>query len=258
MFYAINKLGKRIHISEAAINESYFCPFCNSSLIAKNKGSIVSHHFAHLSNKNCDSWYSNKISDWHSSMQQYFPEHMREIAVYNDPATEFHIADIMFTGNSGKHVFEFQHSSIPVDDFVNRSIFYINLGYSLTWVFDYRNKFLYYTNIEYDESFKHFHWPGRDRVRFFESSKVRDLFNQCLEYGLEFNVIFQIRSGLGAQYEVNYGNGFVGNRWEYKYPLLVDELFIRPEFIDGYSMEHFYAKVFSRDNFLDYIDDIMG
>ena len=64
---------------------------------------------------------------------------MQEVILWNDDNTEYHVADVL-VGTEGKGlVFEFQHSDISVETFISRTLFYMNLGYSVAWIFDYQD-----------------------------------------------------------------------------------------------------------------------
>lgn len=54
--YAIDEMGALVNIDSVPTGNrcGCFCPACNEPLIAKNKGAIRIHHFAHQSGKECD------------------------------------------------------------------------------------------------------------------------------------------------------------------------------------------------------------
>lgn len=253
MFYAINKFGDRVHISRAITSETYFCPACRARVFMK-KGDVVSHHFYHETVKHCDPWYGDRLSEWHCEMQRLFPDYAREVVIYNSDNSEFHIADAFLSNQNGDYVFEFQHSSISVDEFLARSIFYLNLGYSLVWVFDLRDsnkpKCIYYQDVEHYSKYKKFIWPGKDRLRWLDSDRVRSFLEECLGENIKLSILFHTYSGLGEKYDINYSNGFDSIRWRYVDPFAKEECFIKPDFSSRERLSSFYGDLFSREEFV--------
>lgn len=170
MFFANDTYGKKIHIDYAEIGGSYFCPGCGAAMIQK-RGNINVHHFAHKVGKECDPWYAGKLSTWHIKMQHQFDKSAQEVVVWNKTHTEYHIADIALQTNQGKFIIEFQHSTISQKDFISRSKFYIECGYTLIWVFDFCECSSYKRILiseEYEDNLIRLVWPGRDRIRFLD------------------------------------------------------------------------------------------
>lgn len=133
MYYATNVAGNRVRIDNALRGETYTCPLCGAILIQK-RGRINAHHFSHQTRKNCDEWYNDK-SDWHRAWQMQFPLAFQEIPIVI--GTDRHIADIA-TQNI---VVEFQHSTISIDRFQERSVFYSCGGRTLIWVIDCQKEY---------------------------------------------------------------------------------------------------------------------
>lgn len=102
------------------------CPCCGSLLIAKC-GKIVTHHWAHESKDDCDTW-SEPIGPWHL----WWQELVRPEAV--EVVRGSHRADIV--GNDGS-VVELQHSSISAEDIKAREAFYGEM----VWLFDATGRF---------------------------------------------------------------------------------------------------------------------
>ena len=102
------------------------CPCCGGTLVAKC-GKIVTHHWAHESRDDCDSW-SEPLGPWHLWWQNLVAEDWIEVP--KGP----HRADIV--GNGGV-VVELQHSSISADDIAAREDYYGNM----VWVFDATSRF---------------------------------------------------------------------------------------------------------------------
>jgi hypothetical protein len=97
------------------------CPCCDGVLIAKC-GSINTHHSAHESRADCDSW-SEPIGAWHLAWQDIVRPEFVEVAMGE------HRADVV--GNGGL-VVELQHSPIKTEDIQAREKFYGNM----VWLFD--------------------------------------------------------------------------------------------------------------------------
>ena len=127
MFIALDKNSKRVSVWDSQKNQTYYCPVCNSELIIKD-GKINEKHFAHK--KACSDTWNYDMSYWHQKMQNYFPEHQREVVVSNRFGT--HRADILIENT----VIEFQHSKITAEEYQNRTNFFIRSGYRIAWVFD--------------------------------------------------------------------------------------------------------------------------
>lgn len=125
--FALDRFGKRIHISEAIKGQEYFCQECEEKLILK-KGNIRIKHFAHKPGSHCDSW--GEMTEWHLAWQEKFPEECREVVLTKDGVK--HKADILINNT----VIEFQHSPISHEEFIARNNFYTADGRQLVWVFD--------------------------------------------------------------------------------------------------------------------------
>lgn len=255
MYYAIDNKGHRIHISNAVKSNLYYCPLCKCPVIMK-EGSIVAHHFAHRSNDYCDPWREGKMSKWHCDMQSLFPERSREVIVYNQNSTEIHIADILLNTTKGNHVFEFQHSPISPNEFVTRSRYYLNLGYHLHWVFDFRDpnlpKKLYYDNFGPNTKYCRIIWPGKDRIKLFKSEEVRSLFDECTFSEAPLSIWFHVNIGRGIKHEFNYSCEYISkdySKWSYLDPLSKEEAFIKVHIESCEDISDFYAAFYSNDEF---------
>ena len=261
MFYAMNQYGERVHISRVAPEYQYLCPACHREMIVKDKGELVAHHFAHKSRKNCDTWYRNKMSKWHYDMQNLFPESTREVIVHNEDQSEFHVADVLLKDDTRKCVFEFQHSSISIDEFLDRSSFYLKLGYSIIWVFDFRDannpKYLYYEDVCADSRYRYIIWPGKDRIRLFDSHRIRSFLEKCMDDDLNVTILFHVYTGPGRKRTLIHSNGFEWIKWEYIDAFAREEYFVRPEFCADQPLASFYARFYSRDEYIDYIEKLL-
>ena len=99
---------------------------CNGELRVK-EGSVNIKHFSHISRSDCDD-FTIDMSEWHRRWQEQFPIGNREVVIeYNG---EKHRADVLAYG----HVIEFQHSSIPLDEFHRRNDFYTAAGKKVIWI----------------------------------------------------------------------------------------------------------------------------
>lgn len=102
------------------------CPCCGGLLIAKC-GEIKTHHWAHESRADCDSW-SEPIGPWHLWWQGLVRPAFTEVT--KGP----HRADIV--GNLGL-VIELQHSPISAEEIAAREAFYGDM----VWLFDATHRF---------------------------------------------------------------------------------------------------------------------
>ena len=246
MFYAKNLEGDRVHIDNSMPSESYFCPVCNNSMIRKC-GEINAHHFAHKSQNSCDPWYTGKLSPWHSKMQNHFKQEVQEVVIWNTSHTEYHIADIALQSHAKRYIIEFQHSSISSDEFIARSKFYTECGYFLIWVFDFCQcstpKKIFIDGIdEYENSIRHFVWPGRDRVKLFD---IIDL----AEFRNKMRILFHINTGIGRSFRQEYEGYPSWEKWEYLNPLRTKPCFVSVLLDQFVSTTDFYAKYFTEEAF---------
>lgn len=159
MYFANSSTGIRTYIDDASKSESYFCPICNQAMVQK-RGKINAHHFAHISSTACDKWYTEK-SLWHSSWQARFPENSRERILGN--TRNYHVADVFYNNI----VIEFQHSSMSSEEFGMRSKFYSRHGQKLIWVIDCENEYakgrLFYADDERILGLDYFRWEQPKR-----------------------------------------------------------------------------------------------
>lgn len=128
MFFANNNSGKRIHAKQADKRNKYFCPICNARVKPK-QGELNAWHFAHEAGVCPDTWHYD-MSEWHSFMQNLFPYEFQEIVVSD--GKKKHRADVL----KDDIVIEFQHSSLPMQEYDDRNQFFMELGYRIVWVFD--------------------------------------------------------------------------------------------------------------------------
>lgn len=147
MFFALTEDGKRIHIHNTHVKDTYYCPDCGEELIVR-KGEKNRPHFAHKRRSNCIySTDTDAMSVWHTNWQSRFPQDCQEILLKNDQNQRC-IADVFL--EKTKTVIEFQHSNITTDQFDKRNKFYTSLGYHVVWLFDFSSQ---YNSRAIDESY---------------------------------------------------------------------------------------------------------
>ncbi|MCL2650769.1 MAG: hypothetical protein FWD60_07070 [Candidatus Azobacteroides sp.] len=103
------------------------CPGCSQQVIAKC-GKQRIHHWAHLNNKSCDSWWEAE-TEWHRSWKNNFPVEWQEVFLPDVITGEKHVADVCTCHD---FVIEFQHSHIDPKERTIREKFYKNM----VWVLD--------------------------------------------------------------------------------------------------------------------------
>ena len=128
MYIAIDDNNHKVNVDSATKEGLYYCPICKSKLIVKD-GECRTKHFAHKINQCLDNWHYD-MSEWHRSKQELFPVENREVVVSGNK--QIHRADILIKNT----VIEFQHSPITASEFLERTNFFMSLGYRITWVFD--------------------------------------------------------------------------------------------------------------------------
>ena len=247
MFFANDEHGNRVDINSASRDKKYFCPACGAMLVLR-KGKIVTHHFSHKSVKICDPWYTNKMSAWHLEMQSRFPPDCREVIIKNEEDTEYHIADVQINANGKKYVFEFQRSQISRNEFELRSQYYLSLGFTLIWVFDFCNckppKRIYYENTPSSEKVISIKWPHSDRVRFLDYLDLSEFSNPD-----DFHLFFHIKTGLGKKRESVSYDGSIWSTWEYKDPFNREYFFVEPTCLAWDKLDEFDALYYSEESF---------
>jgi len=134
MLVALDKDNNRIYADANIKYTECFCPVCGEQLTHK-KGKIKAPHFAHKTETNCK-WGKDKDSksEWHIRMQNYFPRENQEVRFKDENTGEIHIADVFIPETN--IVIEFQHSPISSEEFYSRSVFHINNGRRIAWIFD--------------------------------------------------------------------------------------------------------------------------
>jgi len=119
------------------------CPGCAQPVNAKC-GARRIHHWAHITDKKCDSWWEPE-TEWHRSWKNNFPDEWQELVLRDEQTGEKHIADLCTDYGL---VIEFQHSHIHPPERTSREYFYKNM----IWIVDGTrlkndyNRFLLNTN----------------------------------------------------------------------------------------------------------------
>lgn len=260
MYYACDQKGNRIYIDDAVRKEKYYCPVCNSQMIIK-RGRIKCHHFAHESNRICDLWYrGNGKSKWHRSMQSLFPSENQEVAVWDEKHFIFHIADIAKSSKDGskKTVYEFQHSSISTDEFIERSRYFMNLGYTLIWIFDYCTIYPPKTifciedssYMDCDNNLHKYAWPGKDRIKMFDTNEIKLFLSEmgCNESG-NLYIYFYVSTGMGRKTSITYREVDEYTKWEYVNPFMREEKYLKVHFSASDNLSIFYATTYAKEQF---------
>lgn len=134
MFVAYDTNDRRIYADEAEKSREYFCPVCREAVRVR-RGEHNLAHFAHKSGSQCPFGRDkDNKSEWHRRMQAYFPREAQEVRFTDDKTGEVHIADVFL--NDTNTVLEFQKSPISDEEFLKRTIFHINHGHRIVWLFD--------------------------------------------------------------------------------------------------------------------------
>jgi competence protein CoiA len=136
MLYAKNISGDRIWPSK---DIEARCFGCDSLMVAK-MGAIMTHHWAHLTKKECDEWMENE-GEWHLGWKKRIEDYAKENKINGLTVEKFikqndkwHFADI-YSNEEG--VTELQHSSISVENIQAREQFYGRMK----WLFDCREAY---------------------------------------------------------------------------------------------------------------------
>jgi competence protein CoiA len=174
MLYAVSRDNQRI-IADKGVTG--YCPSCGEKLLPKC-GDIITHHWAHQSGTDCDSW-SEPESEWHLAWKELAGAEHCEIKMDN------HRADIV--GRNGV-VIELQHSSLSWDDVSEREEFYGEM----VWVIDAEE---FWDRIEIKQG-QVVHPFVFHRPRKWLYAITRPMF---LDYG--YNNLFQIISLEETEYE---------------------------------------------------------
>lgn len=110
------------------------CPGCKEPVTARC-GEQRAWHWAHVSKKNCDSWWEE--TEWHRLWKSKFPLEWQEIVLSDPQSGERHIADVRTAHGL---VIEFQHSPLDAQERGAREAFYKNM----VWVVDASHRKLDY------------------------------------------------------------------------------------------------------------------
>ena len=154
-----------------------FCPSCKESLIQKC-GNEKIWHWAHHSDKDCDSWYQPE-TEWHLGWKTLFPMEFIETPITK--SGKKHRAD-MFNPVIPVTV-EFQHSPLSVEEKIERETFYTNL----IWVI----------HVNFDDDEKEVEFFRNECVEWISGKRkwVVTLMNGSVRYFLddESSLLYEIR-----------------------------------------------------------------
>lgn len=108
------------------------CPMCAEHLIPKC-GEIITWHWSHRSETDCDSWYEPE-SQWHLNWKQFFSDHGARIEVPLRRGEERHRADVVLEqkGKWKQRIIELQATYLSATKIREREAFY---GPSLIWIY---------------------------------------------------------------------------------------------------------------------------
>ncbi len=246
MFTAIDNEGKRIFIDYAIKGESYFCPACGAPMIVR-QGESTADHFAHYPKKSCDLWQSGELSEWHRKMQSLFPAKCQEVVVRDEDLDQSRIADALIQLKDRSVVFEFQHSHISKREFTERTLFYIELGYEVDWVFDFQDakkpKKIYYLDQYYDtekdDRYIYLSWPSNDMVRFLNEIPNMIELHESIETGW-LKIIFHICPLHLPEAEKTSNDN-------------CERFFVIPENIHKHGLRTFMARCYDESEFLSFL-----
>ena len=152
MLPAVDSSGNRIAPIKGGRG---ICPGCGGEMIAKCGDTNV-HHWAHLRDKDCDTWRED-VTDWHLAWQECFPEECREVWVGRNRE---HRADVKGRGK----VLEVQRSSISPAEIQEREQFYGDIAWMLCGE-DFDGRFTMRPCNDEDEIRFTFKWKRMRRCR---------------------------------------------------------------------------------------------
>lgn len=177
MLPAVDSSGNRIAPIKGGRG---ICPGCGGEMIAKCGDTNV-HHWAHLRDKDCDTWRED-VTDWHLAWQECFPEECREVWVGRNRE---HRADVKGRGK----VLEVQRSSISPAEIQEREQFYGDMAWMLC-------------GEDFDGRFTMRPCNDEDEIRFtFKWKRMR----RCW-LAAEKDIYIHFRKGIAQILEVD-GNG---------------------------------------------------
>lgn len=179
MRYAINKEGIKVEAEKGEKYNQLTCPCCGGAVIARVNGVLKAPHFAHkFLSIDCP---DKNMSKWHIDWQNKFPEDNREIYKKSNyrGKKKYYRADILTQKNVA---IEFQHSRMPLADFLDRS----NFWHSMVWVLDgetfLKNKPL---RVYYDEIYYKFGFVKIEKIINTHHITIKELYNKLRAIEME-------------------------------------------------------------------------
>ncbi len=204
MLVALDKYNNRIYANSSERYKECYCPDCGESVIHK-KGMHNKPYFAHKQDSACVYGLNkDNKSPWHIRMQNIFPPESLEVRFYDEETKELkYIADVFL--KECNTVIEFQHSPISDVEFLGRTLFHLNAGRRIVWIFDEsndKNEFGRLKESEYGlsdwiHSNLEFDWPKSPRkmLNSLNVGHILDKYNNysvCVYYGDGENTVHRI------------------------------------------------------------------
>ncbi len=180
------------------------CPYCREP-VRLRRGTKNIAHFAHLPQTECRYGLDkDNKSEWHIRMQDYFPREAQEVRFVDEQAGEVHIADVYIEDLNT--VLEFQHSPISLDEFMKRTLFHVNNGRRIVWLFDESssNANNTYGRLKYDDGWYHWVRTPRDFLRHtrIDLKKSYGCYSLCVWTGTEGDAFRRIVDERSGYYDV--------------------------------------------------------
>ncbi len=160
MLYGTTERHERIKVQKGL---RAYCPLCNTMLRPKC-GLIKIWHWAHLSAKDCDSWYEPETA-WHLGWKAIFKPQFVEV-----PYGE-HRADISLPYNQ---IWELQASNLSAEEISSREQFYSKKKKALMWLFN-TEKYRHNINLKPEKRYSWFYWKWPHKSLSYCSRVFLDL-----------------------------------------------------------------------------------
>lgn len=201
MQVALNENGQRIYADSPIRYTKCFCQVCGEPLSHK-MGKIKKPHFSHRPDSEC-TYGTDKDSKcpWHIHMQSLFPKETREVRFNDENGKVKYIADIYLP--SCNTIIEFQHSPISEEDFSGRTMFHIQAGRRIVWIFDESKKDKEYGKLKKipianeRDPFKDYRFRWNDRkvlnlvTPYIKRIDTLGDYSVCIDYG-EDDIVHRI------------------------------------------------------------------
>jgi len=172
MRYAINKEGIKVEAEKGKEYNEMTCPCCGNAVDAIVNGEIKAPHFRHAVRDYSIHCPDKNMCEWHVDWQNKFPEDNREVYKKSSYTgkKKYYRADILT--KKGVAI-EFQHSRMPLSDFLDRSNFWKNI----IWVLDgekfFKNKLL---RVYHEEIYHNLGFVKIEKVINTQNITTKDLY----------------------------------------------------------------------------------